>query len=1469
MKQPNLEPIGEQKRMAALRQYNLLDTLPEQSLDDLTSLAAHICEAPISMISLIDDKRQWFKSRIGNIGATETARDISFCGHAILQNDLFMVPDAFTDERFHDNPLVTGDPHVRFYAGAQLATPEGHNLGMLCVIDHVPRQLNQSQQDALRILSRQVMAQLELRRQTHELVESEKRFQLVTDNARVGLVIVNHERNYVYANSAYSEILGLSSPAIVGRKVSDVLAKLYEAQIRPRLDRAFAGERVTYELHRPSGAGEFHYTVRYEPTLQNGVVEFVVVVITDVTDLKNAEQALRQSAHFAQCTIDSLTAHLCVLDETGKIMATNEAWRRFVRENPPAARRAEVGDNYLAVADAVTGPEAADAKKFAAGIRAVIAGKQNDFSMEYPCHSPSEQRWFVGRVSHFPDVGTAPRVVVAHENITVRKIGEMASQQMAAIVEFSDDAIIGKDLNSIITSWNKGAEKVFGYSAKEMVGQSILRLIPNDRQDEENMILAKIRKGESVEHFETLRVKKDGRVIDVSVTASPIKDATGQIIGVSKVARDITDRKIAEKRIEVFSELGHRLSAATNAKEAARITIEEADKLLKIDSCTFNLYSREKQQIFAIQAMDESDGKRIEMAVEGDWFPVSKMIRKTVESGAHLILRDDVADPATAAEPFGDTSRRSASLMYVPIRHKKDVIGVLSIQSYTPQAYDQGDLQILQALADHCAGALRRIQTLEGLKESERRFTEMLENVGLIAMTLDKNGIITFANDYLLRLTGWKREEIIGADWFQTFIPDSDTTLKKLFFDTIDAGTIPAHHENAIKTKAGELRDIVWNNTPLRNASGQIIGTASLGEDFTERKRTLTALQESEERFREIAEQISQVFWVSSPAQNKVLYVSPAYEKVWGRNCADLYGNPLNWAEAIHVDDRPRVLQAVNSRQVTGEYDEEYRVIRPDGTMRWIRDRAFPVRNEDGSVQRIVGIADDITERKHTDERFRRLVDSNVQGVMFATNSGLITGANDAFLNIIGYGREELAAGSINWPMLTPPQYAEADRLAVADLVAKGVCAPYEKEFIRKDGKRIPVLIGVSAFQDGSDEGVCFVLDLTERKKLEAQFLRAQRMESVGTLAGGIAHDLNNVLAPILMSVDVLKDMVHDPDAEGMLNTLQTSAQRGADLIKQVLSFARGVEGERVTVNPVHILRDLVKVTKDTFPKSIDIRFTPAKNLWTVTGDPTQIHQVFLNLCVNARDAMPQGGTLTVGMENVVLDETYAAMNPESKPGSYVMIKVEDTGTGIPPEVRDRIFEPFFTTKELGKGTGLGLSTTLGIVKSHGGFIHLYSELGKGTKFKVYFPANTTQSASDQVAIEQTQLPRGHGELILVVDDEEAIRKIAKSTLERFGYHVLLACHGAEAVSLYAQQSKKIAAVLTDMAMPIMDGPALIIALKSMNPEVKIIGSSGLSANGGVAKAVGAGVKYFVPKPYTAETLLKTIHQTINEKQEA
>lgn len=503
-------------------------------------------------------------------------------------------------------------------------------------------------------------------------------------------------------------------------------------------------------------------------------------------------------------------------------------------------------------------------------------------------------------------------------------------------------------------------------------------------------------------------------------------------------------------------------------------------------------------------------------------------------------------------------------------------------------------------------------------------------------------------------------------------------------------------------------------------------------------------------------------------------------------------------------------------------------------------------------------------ERQKSGEKLQQqatLLDKAQDAILVRTLNHTITYWNKSAERLYGWTEEEVLGKSVR--DLIYRDTSSFDR-ATPLLMAQGDWSG-ELHQINKDGREIVVEARWTLLRD--DEGrprsvLAINTDITERKRLEEQFLRAQRLESIGTLAGGIAHDLNNSLAPITMAIELLKMEESDPSRLAILSTIETSAQRGADMVRQVLSFARGVEGRRIEVQIRHLIKDVEKIANETFLKNIQVNTSVPRNLWTIMGDPTQLHQVLINLCVNARDAMPHGGELKINAENILIDEQFAGLLPEASPGPHVMIQVKDTGHGMPPEVLDRIFEPFFTTKEVGKGTGLGLPTSLAIVKSHGGLLRVHSEPGKGSRFTIYLPAQGNAPTHEHY-LEAAELLRGTGELILVIDDEPSVRRITRHTLEAFGYRVVLAADGTEAVGIYAARRDEIAAVLTDMMMPGMDGATTIQVLLNINPDVRVIAASGLGSNEMAAKAAGKGVKHFLSKPYTAETLLKTLRSVI------
>lgn len=585
---------------------------------------------------------------------------------------------------------------------------------------------------------------------------------------------------------------------------------------------------------------------------------------------------------------------------------------------------------------------------------------------------------------------------------------------------------------------------------------------------------------------------------------------------------------------------------------------------------------------------------------------------------------------------------------------------------------------------------------------------------------------------------------VIGESHYEV-LPEIPEPVKEIHRRCL-AGEVLSAKADPFTRADGRVQWLRWESRPWMDAKGAIGGIVIFSEDITERIMAEARLRESEAKLREMAEAINEVFWLTDPMKSRMLYVSPAYERIWGEPSASLYSNPNAWLDSVHPEDHERIAAAVAAKQTNGDYDETYRIVRSGSEVRWIHDRAYPVRDANGTVVRIVGVAEDITEKK----------------------------------------------------------------------------------------------------------------------RMEAQFLRTQRLEAVGALADGVAHDLNNILTPILMATGILKDEANGPENLSLLTMIERSARRGADIVQQLLTFSRGVEGERIVLQPRHLIRETATLVRATFPKTIELDVQADEELWTVEANSTQLHQVLINLCVNARDAMSEGGRLTLMARNVQLPDPGHPQCSGLKPGPYVCLGVVDTGEGMTPETQSRLFEPFFTTKAPGKGTGLGLSTVLGIVRSHGGHVSVYSERGHGSRFMVYLPALPgVREFKETVASPQAG---GHGELILIVDDEPTIREATRALLLKNGYAVLTVGEGDAALALASQHADTLRVVLTDVFMPAMDGVALTRALRTIVPAVAVIATSGLDKPEKRRELEEAGVCEFLGKPCASDDLLAAIRRMLGKK---
>jgi PAS domain S-box-containing protein len=823
-------------------------------------------------------------------------------------------------------------------------------------------------------------------------------------------------------------------------------------------------------------------------------------------------------------------------------------------------------------------------------------------------------------------------------------------------------------------------------------------------------------------------------------------------------------------------------------------------------------------------------------------------------------------------------------------------------------------------------------------------------------------------------------------------VKDSETFLKRVRELYADPD---ATDQCEVELKDG--RTLERHSTGLRSEHGQYLGRVWFFRDISERKQAERALRNSEEKFRQLAENSHEVFWMMSPAANEMLYVSPAYEQIWGRSCDSLYKAPLSWIEAIHPDDLEQA-HLLFARQIQGEVlDSEYRIQTPDGAEKWIRDRAFPIRDQGGQLIRVVGIAEEITERKRheaelattnlalaaSEARYRKLIDLSPNAVIVGRDHAIAL-ANHAAIELFGVatagdligrrfaglvspearsGMEEIVQqlyeremqlplqevqvlhsdGSLIDVELAASSFAENDEMAVQvvfrnitqrkqaeaeharlirgiEQVAESVVIidlegsilyvnpAFERitgytraeaigngslmlksdrhpaEFYqamwatllrgetwhgahinkRKDGTLFTEEATISPIQNKDGKVINYVAvkrDVTQETLLRNQLNQAQKMEAVGRLAGGIAHDFNNLLMVIQTYTEMLQDCLPIQDRLRR-NTEQVlkAAERGASLTGQMLAFSRKQVISPVVLDLNAVIDDTTKMLKRVIGEDIEFQVDLDEALWAIEADPDQLSQILMNLCVNSRDAMPQGGTLTIATANVVVGERDIVGHPCVSSGEYVRLSVADTGTGISKALQDHIFEPFFTTKEVGKGTGLGLATVYGIVKQSGGYVLVDSEPGQGACFTIYLP-KVMRAVASRMSAQAKAHPRG-SETLLVVEDEKFLREGICEFLRGLGYLVFAASSGEQAL-LIASEQEHIDLLLTDVVMPKMSGRELSQMLGSLRPALKTIHMSGYTDDAMLRHGIHESSATFLQKPFSLGTLARKVRDTL------
>ena len=1142
-------------------------------------------------------------------------------------------------------------------------------------------------------------------------------------------------------------------------------------------------------------------------------------------------------------------------------------------------------------------------------------------------------------------------IVIFADDISERKRSEEARERLAAVVDSSDDAIIAKTLDGTINAWNSGAEKVFGYSSAEAVGKPILMLLPPERASEEADILARIRQGESVQHFETIRIRRDSQRIEVSVTISPIRDSSGAIVGASKIARDISERKRTE---ELIRESERNYRTLFESMDEGFCTIEV---LFNENNCPVDYRFLEVNPVFEeLTGIPNARGRRMrEIAPNHEqyWFEIFGKIALTGE----------------------------------PTRFE-DWAGQLH-RWYEVHAFRIGEPQE-RKVAIFFDDITKRKGAEEALRTSEEQFRTMANTIPQLVWMANADGWIFWYNQGWYDYTGTTPQQMEGWGWQSVHDPAELPRVMERWQASIVTGE-PFEMTFPLRSAQGEFRSFLTRVAPVNDGSGKVLRWFGTNTDVEERQRTEAALRESEARLNDAQHTAHVGSWRFRP-DGTVTWSDEGYE---------LYklprGVPVTYEAVVavmHPEDRERsrnaFLQQLESSALN--FRNEYRVVWPDGQVRHLFSLSKIHRDHDGRLIEVVGTVQDVTERKESEAKLReyaRVVEGLEEMILVVDRDYRYVIANHAFLNfrgmtseqVIGHLADEVVGSDVfanevkgkmdecflgkvvqyemtyNFQNLgnrdlfvsyfpiegsagidriacvlqditerklseealhkSEERFSKAFRnnpLAISiSTEAEGLYLDVNDAFLDLLGFQRKDVIGRTATElqfwgepldrmeilrelkeekkiskhhtryrtakgeireaevwmesvelDGQRCLLGITRDVTEMQQLEAQFRQAQKMEAVGRLAGGVAHDFNNILGIIMGYSDIaLGEIPADSPASRYMSEAKKAAKRGASLTQQLLAFSRKQVVFPKVLDLNEVVQNAIKMFLRLVGEDIAVEFRPGVPLGGIRADPGQIEQILMNLVVNARDAMPTGGKIIIETGHAEMDENYVSRYAGAHAGLHVVLVVSDTGCGMNETTRSKIFEPFFTTKEVGKGTRLGLSTVYGIVKQSEGYIAAYSELGKGTTFKIYFPMVGEKGTVLAVGLEDTQPPQG-SETILVVEDEKNLREVTVTLLQQGGYRVLEAKDAKDALKVMDNSEQGIDLLLTDVVMPEKSGAELAREARERYPKLRCLFMSGYTGDLVTRQGVVIEETSFLEKPFTKRALLMKVYLVLH-----
>jgi PAS domain S-box-containing protein len=1025
-------------------------------------------------------------------------------------------------------------------------------------------------------------------------------------------------------------------------------------------------------------------------------------------------------------------------------------------------------------------------------------------------------------------------------NLALRR----SEQKLAVTLHSIGDAVLATDPEGRVTRLNFVAEKLTGWTQAEALGRPVAEVfnIINEKTREpavipvDNVLVTGEIHG-LANH--TVIIARDGTERPIADSAAPIRNKDGKVFGVVLVFRDLTEEKKAENVIRQ-SEERFRATFEQMAVGIAHVGLD--GRWLRVNERLCELLGYSSEELLGLTFQDITHADDLEL----DLLHVRRLLA-------------------------GELSRYGMEKRYW--RKDRSLVWVWLTVALVRKASGEPDYFI---------SVIEDITKRKRAEQHLADFKAALDEHAIVAIT-DVQGKITYANDKFCTISKYAREELLGQDHRLVNSGHHPKAFMREMWETVTSGRI-WHGEVKNRAKDGSCHWLDTTIVPFFGADGKPAQFITIRTDITGQKqaeeeirrfnqgleelvaRRTAELRESDLRFRLMVENVEDYAIIMLDAGGHVASWNAGAERIKGYRAEEIVGQHFSRFYPPEDVESGRPERALAVATAEGRFEEEDLRVRQDGSRLIANVVITALRDAIGQLRGFAKIVRDITVRKQAENQlllFRALLDQSTDAILVANPAtARIVDVNESACRNLGYTRAELLALRVMDIEANFTDLAAFHR-NTEQLKAAGAFH-FEGRQRRKDGSTFPVEVSVRyVSRPEGDYSLAIARDITERKLVERQLHRTQRLESIGTLTGGIAHDLNNALAPIMISMEMLR--VQYPLETQMLDIIQTSAQRGADMVRQLLTFAKGAEGAHVPLQLGRLVKEMKKIMEGSFPKNIELNIQCDPKLPLVLGDTTQLHQVFLNLCVNARDAMPNGGTLTLEAASQKLDATYASLVPDAKPGDYVTLRVHDTGTGIPPEIIDRIFDPFFTTKGPDQGTGLGLSTVIGIVKGHGGFLQVSSQPGHGSTFIVFLPVHSAGSDTEHI-IKAAAGFCGQGETILIVEDETSVRKVMCAVLRRLNFSPLAATDGADGIIRAAENRSELRAVITDLQMPHMDGLAFVRALRRMLPDIPVAVASGRMDDAVAAEFKTLGVTCRLNKPFAEDQLAETLKNLLAPK---